>query len=141
MLKEIVRRRYSRLVREKSALPQLVLIDGGKAHLFAAAAEIEKLGLRLDIAAIAKQRENIYILGRKTPLRPRRDSAALNIIRRIRDEAHRFALKYHCLLRRKKIIGESARLSSGGIGGYEEKKRALKKSKNMQSSLITVIKK
>jgi len=106
MLKEVVRRRYSRLTREGSGLPDLVLIDGGRGHLLAAAEEIKKLNLSLLIISIAKDRENIYCLNKRSPFRLKEGSAVLNLIRRIRDEAHRFALSYHHLLRRKKIIGK-----------------------------------
>lgn len=106
MIREVVRRRYSRLKREGAALPDLVLIDGGRSHLTAAQEEIEKIGLDLPLASIAKVRENIYLKGLSRPIRLRQGAPALNLIRRLRDEAHRFALRYHHLLHRKKIIGK-----------------------------------
>jgi excinuclease ABC subunit C len=106
MLKEIVRRRYARLIRENSVLPDLVLIDGGKGQLLAAAGEIEKLNAKIPVASIAKERENIYALGRERPLRLKEGDPALNLVRRIRDEAHRFAVAYHRVLRRKNTIGK-----------------------------------
>lgn len=106
MMKEVVKRRYTRLKSEDSALPDLILIDGGKAHLLAAKAEIEKLGLDIAIMSIAKEKENIYVFNEKKPIRLKSDTPALNLIRRIRDEAHRFAVAYHHILRRKKIIGK-----------------------------------
>lgn len=106
MLREIVLRRYSRLLKENSALPDLVLIDGGKGHLKIAEDEISKLGISVPLASIAKGREHIYIKDRPKPIKLYQDTPALNLIRRIRDEAHRFALKYHRVLRRKKIIGK-----------------------------------
>ncbi|MBN1914087.1 MAG: excinuclease ABC subunit UvrC [Candidatus Omnitrophica bacterium] len=106
MIREAVSRRYSRIIREKRSLPDLVLIDGGKGHLFAAKKELTSLGLSLSIASIAKDRENIYIFGSGKPIRLTQDTPALNLIRQIRDEAHRFAQAYHHLLRRKKIIGK-----------------------------------
>ncbi|MFA5410890.1 MAG: excinuclease ABC subunit UvrC [Candidatus Omnitrophota bacterium] len=106
MLAEIVRRRYSRLKDEKLPLPDLVLIDGGRAHLLTGEKEIEKLGLNLEIASIAKDRENIYVKKRVLPFRLREDTPALNLIRRIRDEAHRFAVAYHHILRRRRVIGK-----------------------------------
>ncbi|MDP2940656.1 MAG: excinuclease ABC subunit UvrC [Candidatus Omnitrophota bacterium] len=105
MLREVLRRRYSRLIRERLPLPDVVLIDGGKAHLQAAEQEINKLGLGLPLISIAKDRENIYLKARRLPIKFKSDTAALNLIRRVRDEAHRFALAYHHLLRRKKLIG------------------------------------
>lgn len=103
MLKEIIFRRYSRLLRENSALPDLALIDGGKGHLRAAEEEINKLGANIPLVSIAKDREYIYTKDRHKPVKLNKDTPALNLIRRIRDEAHRFALAYHHLLRRKTI--------------------------------------
>ena len=105
MLREVISRRYLRVKEEKLPLPDLVLIDGGKGHLGVAAQEIAKLGLAIPLASIAKDKENIYIPGRTSPIKLKSDTPALNLIRRIRDEAHRFAIKYHHLLRRKKVIG------------------------------------
>ncbi|MDD5595892.1 MAG: excinuclease ABC subunit UvrC, partial [Candidatus Omnitrophica bacterium] len=106
MLAEVVNRRYSRLVREKLSLPDLILIDGGKGHLFTAQQELEKLGLSIPLASIAKEQENIYLKGRYAPLKLNPRTPALNLMRRVRDEAHRFAVSYHHILRRKKIIGK-----------------------------------
>lgn len=106
MLAEVVRRRYSRLVRENLSLPDLILIDGGRAHLLTAQKELEKLGLDVPLVSIAKEKENIYIKGKVKPVRFKSDTPALNLIRRVRDEAHRFAVSYHHLLRRKKLIGK-----------------------------------
>ncbi|MBU1997968.1 MAG: excinuclease ABC subunit UvrC [Candidatus Omnitrophota bacterium] len=105
MIREIVRRRYLRLKEEAGSLPDLVLIDGGRAHLSAAKEELRKLNIDLPLMSIAKDKENIYLNNNVAPLKLNQETPALNLIRRIRDEAHRFALKYHHLLRRKKILG------------------------------------
>ncbi|MFA5177068.1 MAG: excinuclease ABC subunit UvrC [Candidatus Omnitrophota bacterium] len=105
MLAEVVRRRYSRLVGEKLPLPDLILIDGGRAHLAVAAREISRLGLNTPLVSIAKGEEHIYTRHRQAPLKLQADTPALNLLRRVRDEAHRFAVAYHHLLRRKKVIG------------------------------------
>lgn len=105
MLREAVGRRYRRLVREKQALPDLVLIDGGRGHLLTAQEEIKKLGIQIPLVSIAKDKENIYIPSLAGPLTLNSDTPALNLIRKVRDEAHRFARAYHLILRRKKIIG------------------------------------
>lgn len=105
MLAEVVRRRYTRVKNEDLVLPDLVLIDGGKGHLLTAEAELKKLGLDLDVISIAKDKENIYFKRRPFPYRFKEGTPALNLIRRVRDEAHRFALSYHRVLRRKKAIG------------------------------------
>ncbi len=106
MLAEVVRRRYLRVLEKNLPLPDLALIDGGRSHLSTAEKEIKKLGLEIPLASIAKEEENIYIASRTKPIKLKSDTPALNLIRKIRDEAHRFAIKYHHLLRRKKIIGE-----------------------------------
>jgi len=105
MLSEVVFRRYGRLIKENTALPDLVLIDGGKAHLLTAQRQLHKLNLNIPLISIAKEQENIYIWNKKDPIKFGSDTPALNLIRRIRDEAHRFAVSYHHILRRKKIIG------------------------------------
>ncbi len=104
MMREVVERRYSRLKDEGKAMPDLILIDGGKQHLLAAQQELEKLKLDLPIMAIAKVEENVYIKGKAKPISMTEDTPALNLIRRIRDEAHRFCRKYHHLLRKKKLL-------------------------------------
>ncbi|OGX14831.1 MAG: hypothetical protein A2166_05985 [Omnitrophica WOR_2 bacterium RBG_13_41_10] len=104
MIREIVYRRYLRVKKEKLPLPDLILIDGGRSHLLTAEKEIKKLGLRVVIASIAKDRENIYLQNQAAPLKLIYDTPALNLIRRIRDEAHRFAIKYHHVLRKRKLL-------------------------------------
>ncbi|MBU0759458.1 MAG: excinuclease ABC subunit UvrC [Candidatus Omnitrophica bacterium] len=105
MIREIVKRRYARLKEEKAKFPDLVIIDGGKGHLRAAYEELLGLNLRrIPVISIAKEHEKIYTLGSKTPLDINRDSEIVHFIQQIRDEAHRFALKYHHKLREKKIL-------------------------------------
>lgn len=106
MLREVIQRRYSRVREENLALPDLMLIDGGRSHLLTADRELKQLGLNIPLLSIAKEKENIYTIDRVNPLRLKEERPALNLIRRIRDEAHRFAIKYHHLLRRKKVIGK-----------------------------------
>jgi excinuclease ABC subunit C len=106
MMAEVVRRRYIRLMREKAPMPDLVLIDGGKGHLLAAARQIRGLGLDLPLVSIAKKEELVYSSNREEPMDFPADRPALNLIRRVRDEAHRFAVGYHLVLRRKELIGK-----------------------------------
>ena len=106
MLAEVLRRRYTRLLKEKKALPDLLLIDGGKGHLLTAAHQLAALNLHIPLVSIAKEKENIYSSQPgKFTVDLVKDGEALNLIRRIRDEAHRFALAYHHLLRKKALIG------------------------------------
>lgn len=106
MLAEVVGRRYSRLISGKLPLPDLVLIDGGRAHLAVAAREISNLGLNIPLVSIAKGEERIYTKDRPAPFKLTAGESSLNLLRRVRDEAHRFAVAYHHILRRKKIIGK-----------------------------------
>jgi excinuclease ABC subunit C len=106
MLAEVVHRRYRRLKEEKLPLPDLVLIDGGKGHLLTAQNELTDLGLSIPLVSIAKEEENIYVQDKPDPIKLIQDTAGLNLIRRVRDEAHRFAVAYHHVLRRKRLIGK-----------------------------------
>jgi len=104
MIREIIRRRYERLLRENGTIPDLILIDGGKGHLNVARDELRKIGpLHIPVISIAKENELVYQENRKTPLRLSRRDPALKTIMKIRDEAHRFAISYHKLLRSKKF--------------------------------------
>ncbi len=100
---EIVRRRYYRLVMNKEPLPNLIVIDGGVGQLHYAIKELEKLGVKVPVVALAKKEEEIYIYGKKEPLRLDKKSKGLLLLIAIRDEAHRFAIKYNKLLRSKKL--------------------------------------
>ncbi len=102
MIREIVSRRFRRLKEENLPFPDLILIDGGRAHLEAAYGELKKSDPEnLDIISLAKEEEQVYTLKRKNPLKLPRDSRALQFLQRIRDEAHRFAITYHKKLRKK----------------------------------------
>ena len=100
---EVVRRRYKRLKEEDSEFPDLIIIDGGKGQLNFAISELEKLNLKIPIISIAKQLEEIYIPGFQKPIMLQKKDKALHFIQEIRNEAHRFAIKYNRLLRKKEI--------------------------------------
>ncbi len=106
MLGEVVHRRYFRLKQEKLPFPDLILIDGGRAHLLTAKKQLDNLGIEIPLVSIAKEQEHIYTKDSLRPLKLNTDTPALNLIRRVRDEAHRFAVSYHHILRRKRIIGK-----------------------------------
>ena len=102
-------------------LPDLILIDGGKGQLNMACAELAKLGLsHIPILGLAKEFEEIHLPGEKNPLRPGLDSAAVKLLQRVRDEAHRFANTYNAQLRLKKI-SESILDEFPGIGDARKK--------------------
>ncbi len=103
MIKEVVKRRYSWATEGKETLPDLIIIDGGKGHMNCARETLEELKLeKISVMGIAKEREKIYSSRMKKSLMLPPDSKALHLIQRIRDEAHRFAIRYHRSLRRKK---------------------------------------
>jgi len=104
MIAEVVRRRYRRLLDEKINFPDLIVIDGGLGHVQAAKKELDKLQFKTPVIGIAKRNEEVWFAGRPKPLVIPKSSAALHLIQRLRDEAHRFARKYHLLLRKKKTI-------------------------------------
>ncbi len=105
-MSEIVYRRYKRLAEENQPLPQLVIIDGGKGQLGAALESIEKLGLigRMTIVGLAKREESIFYPGDSEPLQLPFDDPVLLLIRRIRDEVHRFGITFHRQTRSKGTI-------------------------------------
>lgn len=103
---EVVKRRYARLVDEVGELPDLILIDGGIGQLNAATAELKRLGVRVPTVSIAKRFEEIYVPGADEPLVLSRSSKALQLLQRVRDEAHRFAIAYNRLLRKKELLDQ-----------------------------------
>jgi excinuclease ABC subunit C len=102
-MKEVVFRRYKRLVLEEQSLPQLVIIDGGKGQLHAALESIKELNLtgKLTLIGLAKNEEEIFFAEDKDSLKLPYDSESLKFIRRIRDEVHRFGINFHRLKRSK----------------------------------------
>ena len=104
MMAEVIRRRFERLRAEGGTPPDLILVDGGLAQLRVARAELAKIGFStVASAGLAKRLEELYWQDPGAPLRLPRDSRALQILQRLRDEAHRFALTYHRALRRARI--------------------------------------
>ena len=101
---EVVRRRYARLKDEGGRFPNLVIIDGGRGQLNFALQELETLNLKIPIISVAKQFEEVYIPGLMNPLRLAKTEKALKFIQEMRDEAHRFAIKYNRLLHKKELI-------------------------------------
>jgi len=118
-MREVVHRRYSRLLEENQSLPQLVIIDGGKGQLGAAYESIQELGLtdKIKLIGIAKRLEEIYFPGDSVPLYLDKRSEALKVIQQARDEAHRFGVKHHTSRRSKGAILSSL----DGINGIGPK--------------------
>ncbi|TXH30219.1 MAG: excinuclease ABC subunit C [Cyclobacteriaceae bacterium] len=96
-MKEIVGRRYKRIMEEQGEYPQLIIVDGGKGQLSSACEALQELGLygKIPIIGIAKRLEEIYYPEDNLPLLISKKSPALLLIQRIRDEAHRFAITFH----------------------------------------------
>ncbi len=145
---EVIRRRYSRILRESTAIhekpegisayawlkqlsaegkapikvPDLVVVDGGKGQLSAAMEELESVGLAdMPVIGLAKQHEEIFFPGESEPLRLDHDTGALKLMQRIRDEAHRFANNYNELLVRRRV--KESRLDA--FPGMSQKRKEL----------------
>jgi excinuclease ABC subunit C len=119
-LREVIQRRYSRLLQEGSELPDLVMVDGGKGQLSSAVEVLKSLNLRgQSVIGLAKRLEEVFTPGNPEPLMIPKSSSGLRLLQRIRDEAHRFAVAYHRTLRSKRTLQTELDLIEG-IG----KKRA-----------------
>jgi excinuclease ABC subunit C len=103
--------------------PQLLLVDGGRGQLNVAQRVVEELGLEdeIPVAALAKQFEEVYVPGQSDPIRIPRQSEALYLLQRVRDEAHRFAVTYHRQLRGKRMT-VSALDGIRGLGPARQKR-------------------
>ena len=122
-MREVVERRYSRLLNEGEKLPQLIVVDGGKGQLHAAADSLRKIGLygKMGLIGIAERLEEIYFPEDSIPLYIDKNSETLKLIQQLRDEAHRFGLTHHRQKRSKAQI--SSELDSiKGIGAVTKKK-------------------
>jgi excinuclease ABC subunit C len=116
-MREVIGRRYRRLVEENRPMPSLILVDGGLGQLHAAAEALEELGLTTQpLASIAKREEIIYLYGQENePVVLERRSPVLHLIQRVRDESHRFAIAYH-RKRREMRDRDSELLTIPGVG-------------------------
>ena len=120
-MKEVLTRRYTRLVNEGKGLPQLIVVDGGKGQLSAAVEALDEMGLRGTIAVvgIAKRLEEIYFPGDSIPLYVDKNSETLRVVQQLRDEAHRFGITHH---RNRRSKGQTVS-ALDGIKGIGEKTR------------------
>jgi len=101
---EVVERRYRRQVKEGKELPDLVIVDGGITQLRAALSRMRDIGVDIPLVALAKKEEKVYVPGSSHPLPVRKNEKASLFLQEIRDEAHRFAISYHRLLRSRKVV-------------------------------------
>ena len=122
-MKEVLTRRYTRLLDEGQSLPQLIIVDGGKGQLSAAVEVLDQLGLRGKIAiiGIAERLEEIYFPGDSVPLYINKNSESLRVIQHLRDEAHRFGITHH----RKRRSKSQTVSELDSIKGVGEKTRTM----------------
>lgn len=144
-MREIVHRRYSRLMAEEIPLPQLVVIDGGKGQLGAAMDSIQNLGLteKIRLVSIAKRLEEIYFPGDPVPLYLDKNSETLKIIQQLRNEAHRFGIGFHRDKRSKEMIASELD-SIKGIGPVTkqlllEKYKSVKRIKSLTIKQLSLL--
>ena len=120
-MREVVGRRYRRLLEEGADLPDLVLIDGGLGQLGAAAEALDELGLgELPLASLAKREEILHVRGREEPVVLDHSTPALQLMQAVRDEAHRFAVKFH----RKRRAGRTIASELNAIKGIGPRGRS-----------------
>lgn len=122
-MKEVLTRRYTRLMNEGEPLPQLIVVDGGKGQLSSAVEALDEIGLRgvIAVVGIAKRLEEIYFPGDSVPLYIDKNSESLRLVQHLRDEAHRFGITHHRNRRSKSQtvsildsipgVGEATRIS------------------------------
>jgi excinuclease ABC subunit C len=113
-MQEVVKRRYERLLRENEELPNLIMVDGGKGQLSSAVEVLNILGLKtIPIIGLAKKLEEVFLPHQTEPVQLPRTSSGLRLLQQIRDEAHRFAVTYHRVVRSKRILQTELDLIKG----------------------------
>ena len=141
-MKEVLHRRYTRMMAEGQTLPQMVVVDGGKGQLSAAVEAFDEMGIRGEVAlvGIAKRLEEIYFPGDTLPLYLDKKSPSLRVIQALRDEAHRFGITHH---RDRRSKSQTASELDGvkGIGPATASKlmRHFKSLKRLKEADITEI--
>ncbi len=135
-MKEVVYRRYSRLIKEEQPLPQLIIIDGGKGQLSSAMESIAELNLvgAVTVVGLAKNEEEIFFAGDKESVKLPWDSESLKLIRRIRDEVHRFGINFHRQKRSKGTFkNELENIKGIGRSTAEQLLKEFKSVRNIQT--------
>ena len=121
-MREVVARRYARVLNDRLPHPDLVLVDGGAGQVSAAKGILDGLGLtELPLAGLAKRNEEIYLPGRGAPVALPQGSAALRLLQAVRDESHRFATTYHKRLRTRRVA-RSVLEEVPGVGPVRSKR-------------------
>jgi excinuclease ABC subunit C len=113
-MREVIERRYRRLVEEQGTLPDLIMVDGGKGQLSSAVEVLHACGLGdLPIIGLAKRLEEVFVPGNSEPELIAKSSTGLRLLQQVRDEAHRFAITYHRSLREKRTLRTELDLIAG----------------------------
>lgn len=122
-MKEVVTRRYKRVMQEEQTPPDLVIVDGGKGQLSSTVEAMKEIGFwgECDVIGLAKRLEEVFVPGKKDPIMIPKTSSSLKLIQKIRDEAHRFAVEFHRKTRKKRTIKTELEEISG-IGPQKAKK-------------------
>lgn len=121
-MKEVLTRHYLRKINEKKTLPDLILIDGGKGQLHAACDVLQHFKMpHTTVISLAKQNEEIFMMGQKEPILLPRNNPALRLLQAVRDESHRFVIGYNRILRQQKIT-ESILDDIEGVGKERKQK-------------------
>ncbi len=105
-MKEVIRRRYSRVKKEKQQVPDLIVVDGGKGQLSSAIEALKEIDFygECEIVGLAKRLEEVFLPGKKDPVMIPKTSSALKLLQQVRDEAHRFAISFHRKTRSKRTL-------------------------------------
>lgn len=113
-MREVVRRRYTRVLEEQSEMPDLIMVDGGKGQLSSAVEVLKELGLESQpIISLAKRLEEVFVPGESEPVFIPKTSSSLRLLQQVRDEAHRFAITFHRSLRAKRTLQTELDLING----------------------------
>lgn len=141
-MKEVLTRRYTRLMNEGESLPQLIVVDGGKGQLSSAVEALDEIGLRGKIAVvgIAKRLEEIYFPGDSAPLYIDKNSESLRVIQHLRDEAHRFGITHHRNRRSKtQIVSELDSIKGVGPATRDELLKTFKSVKKIREASLDAL--
>jgi excinuclease ABC subunit C len=113
-IREVVRRRYSRLLEENGEFPDLIMVDGGKGQLSSAVEVLGELGITdQPIIGLAKRLEEVFVQGKSEPEVMPKTSSGLRLLQQVRDEAHRFAITFHRSIRAKRTLHTEIDLIEG----------------------------
>ena len=120
-MREVITRRYSRLLQEGSPLPQLLVVDGGKGQITAALEALQEVGVEIAVVGLAKRMDEVYFPGDSLPYNLDKNSETIRVLQHLRDESHRFAITFH----RKRRSGSQINSELDNIKGVGAKTATL----------------